>query len=177
MLAGFGACIVLTVTVCTLAYTQLQTITATATRVTKDTMPSIYLMGKVQSSTLLGYALLMDHVNAESKEEKAQLEGRIDSVDGEVENTISRYEALVNDTEDRQLFEALKTAMMPYRQCHLRVLHLSRGGNRAVALNLIKSQLVPLRKVFFEAAEAEVEWNKADADDSAKAIMAAVNWT
>lgn len=42
---------------------------------------------------------------------------------------------------------------------------------------MIRTQLIPLRDDFFKAIDVEVVWNEADADDSSKAITAAVNWT
>lgn len=96
------------------AYRHLRTIKVTAMRVTKDTMPCIYLTGKLQTAMLLRYTLLTDHIDADSQGEKAQLEGQIDRVYGEEDDVLSEYEKLINDTKDRELFEALKSARTPY---------------------------------------------------------------
>jgi two-component system sensor histidine kinase/response regulator len=172
-----AAVIVVMLTLGVLAYTQLRTIEGTATRVTKDTLPSIYLIGKLQSATLLRYTLLTDHVDTDDKAEKAQLDWQIDRAKAEIDDDMNQYEKLIVSPRDRQLFEALKAARTPYAECHIRVLCLSREGKRKQALELIEDQLIPLRNAFLKAADAEVAWNKANADDAAKAIMAAVNWT
>ena len=175
---GFGVIsIFLALTLGALLYFQLRTIKGTATRITGDTLPCIYLIGKVQSTTLFRYTLLTDRVNADDKTEKADLDRQIDSAQGEIDDALRRYEALIGDFADRQLFEAMKSAQAPYLESYVHVLRLSREGKRAEALNLTETELTPMRNAVLKAADAEVVWNKADADDSANAINAAVNWT
>jgi PAS domain S-box-containing protein len=176
--AGFGAAVILAImTLGVFAYTRLRTIKGTATRITNDAMPCIYLMGKLQSATLLHYTLLTDYMNADDKSGKAALDGQIENANSEIDDVMRKYERLIDDAEDRRLYEALKAARTPYTECYVRVLRLSRKGKRNEALNLITTGLIPLRDAVFKAAEAEVVWNKADADDAANAIMSAVNWS
>ena len=175
---GLGAAVILiAMAVGALAYGQLRTIRATASRITRDAMPSIYLIGKIQSATLRRYTLLTDHVYAENQAEKADLDRQIDGVKSELDTVIGRYDRLIVSPRDRRLFEVLKSAGAPYRVCYSRVLRLSHTGNRDEALKLIETQLIPLRNAFLKAAEAEVAWNKAEADDAAHAMAAAVNRT
>ena len=87
------------------------------------------------------------------------------------------YEALIDSPTDRKLFNDLKAARKPYDECFNRVLGSIRNGDREEAQILIETQLIFQRNDFLEAAEAEVVWNKADADDSASAIARAVDWT
>jgi PAS domain S-box-containing protein len=172
-----AAVIVITVAVGTLAYNQLRTIRATAARITGDAMPSVYLMGKIQSSTLHRYALLTDRIYANNEVEKVGLDRLIEGTKSDVDDVVTRYDKLIVAPKDRQLFEALKSARGPYRESYARVLLLSRNNKRIEALQLMVFQLIPLRNAFLRAVEAELAWNKADADDAAHAIAAAVNWT
>jgi PAS domain S-box-containing protein len=140
-------------------------------------MPCIYLIGKVQSLTLLRYTLLADYVDADGQAEKAELERQIDHANDEIDGLMVQYEKLIDAPPDRRLFDAMKFAQTPYRQSYIRVLGLSREGKRKEALSLIGAQLIPLRNAYLKTADAEVAWNKADADDSAHAIYASVNST
>jgi PAS domain S-box-containing protein len=160
-----------------LVYTQMRRIDATAIRVTGDTMPSIYLSGQLQSITLLRYILLTDYVNQRNEKERAELTAEVHNANTRIDGVMSKYETLIDVPADSQLFEKLKAARKPYDECYLRVFQLSREGKREQAVRLIETQLIPLRNAFLDAAEAEVVWNKADADDSANAITTAVNWT
>jgi PAS domain S-box-containing protein len=173
---GLGAAaILITLTLGILAYTQMRTIKATAIRITGDTMPSIYLSGQLQSVTLLRYSLLMDYVDGGGDRGEAALLRQIDSANTQIDGLIKRYESLIDVPEDIQLFAALKSARTPYDACYAQVLELRRKGQRDQAHELIASQLIPLRNAFLKAAEAEVIWNKADADDSAHAITTALS--
>jgi two-component system, NtrC family, sensor kinase len=159
------------------AYTEMHRIKAAATRITGDTMPSIYLSGQLQSVTLLRYTLLTDYIDPNDNAEKAALDLQIEGSNAQIDDVMSKYESLIDSPTDRQLFQALKSTRVPYDDCYLSVLSLSREGKIVEAQNLIGTQLIPRRNAFLKAAEAEVAWNKAEADDSTYEISKAVNWT
>jgi hypothetical protein len=72
---GFGgAAVFLTMALVLLAYTEMHRIKLTATRITADTMPSIFLSGQLQNVTLLRFALLTDYVNPNDRAEKVGLD-------------------------------------------------------------------------------------------------------
>jgi PAS domain S-box-containing protein len=155
----------------------MRRIKATAARITGDTLPSIYLSGELQSVTLLRYTLLTDYVDPNDNAERTALAGQIDKADAKIDEVISHYDSLIDSPTDRELFEALKSTRAPYDECFKRILDLGRQGKDEQARKLIGIELIPLRNAFLKAAEAEVVWNKADADDSVSAIEAALNWS
>jgi len=175
---GYGVAVIfLTVALVLLAYSQMHTIKSTATRITGDTMPSIYLSGQLQSITLLRYILLTDYIDPNNIAQRASLLNQIDRANSQVSDVMGEYDSLIDSPADRQLFETLKSTRAPYDDCFNRVLLLSGQGHVEEAQSLIRMQLIPLRNAFLQAAEAEVAWNKADADDSINKITKAVNWT
>jgi methyl-accepting chemotaxis protein len=175
---GYGAAsILIAMALVVLAFTQMRTIKATTTRITGDTMPSIYLSGQLQSVKLLRYTLLTDYADADDKAKRNELDRQIDSANSQIDDVIGKYEGLIDSPADRRLFEALKSARTPYDECYIHVLRLRRVGKAEEAVNLTRAQLIPLRNAFLEAAEAEVAFNKADADNSVNAIKKAVNWS
>jgi len=176
--SGFGAVgIFITMALMSLAYSEIQRIKATAARITGDTMPSIYLSGQLQSITLFRYTLLTDYVDPNDNDQRVALERQIEKANAQIDEIVGKYESLIDSPTDRQLFEALKSTRAPYDECYMSALRLTRKGEIDEAQNLIGTQLIPLRNAFLKAAEAEVAWNKADADDSIKEIGKAVNWT
>jgi PAS domain S-box-containing protein len=177
ILGGFVAAILMTMALVLLMYTQMRTIKVTAVRITGDTMPSIYLSGQLQSITLLRYSLLTDYVDRAGEGEDAELAGKIDRSNAQIDELMKQAESLIDVPADTRLFAALKAARKPYDECFLRVEQLRRAGRRDQALDLMGTELIPLRNAFLKAAEAEVVWNKADADDSARAITTALSWT
>ena len=176
--AGFGLALALIAVTLGVAYTSLRTIKKTSQRITGDVIPSIYLGGKLQNALLFRHTLLIDHVEAGGEREKSDLDGQIESTNAEIENVLKKYEELIDSPMDRRIFSGLKAGRRAaYGRCYLRVLQLSHERRREEALHVIRTDLIPLRDALFQTAEAEFFWNKADADDAAKAITAAVNWT
>jgi PAS domain-containing protein len=177
-LAGFGAAVIaITMMLGVFAYTRLQTIEGTARSLTTDYLPSIYLIGELRDTILLRYTLLTDRVTTDDEVEKSALDHEIDAARGEVDDVMNQYEKLIDEPEDRQLFDGLKSARNDYAKCFQQVLNLSREGHREEARSLITKRLIPLRNAVLRAAAAEVVWNKADADAGADRIMVALNWT
>src|ERR1700684_4569151 len=75
---GFGvATLLIAAALVVLAYTEMHRIKATVTRITADTVPSIYLSGQLQSVTLLRYTLLTDYIDPNNQDEKAALDRQI----------------------------------------------------------------------------------------------------
>src|ERR1700761_1450695 len=105
---GFSAAILITMALGVLAYRQMRIIRATAIRIARDTMPSIYLSGQLQSITLLRYSLLTDYVDRADETEGAALVGQIDSADAQIDDLMSRYESLIDVPADIRLFATLK---------------------------------------------------------------------
>jgi len=176
LLAGPTA-ILMTMAAGALVYTQMRTIDATAAHIAGDTLPSIYLSGKLQNLTLLRYTLLTDYVDPDNGLGKAELDRRIESANAQIDGVMREYEALIDSPTDRKLFNELKAARRPYDECFIRALGLIRKGDREEAQMLFGTQLIFQRNDFLKAAEAEVVWNKADADESASAIARAMDWT
>ena len=81
------------------AYTRLRTIEGTATRLTTDYLPSIYLIGELRDVILLRYTLLTDHLTTDDEVEKSVLDHEIDAAHGEVDDVMNKYEKLIDEPE------------------------------------------------------------------------------
>src|SRR5579863_7325862 len=108
-----AAAVFLSTAVLTVAYTQLHRIQATATRITRDTLPSIYMSGQLQSIVLHRYALLADYVDADEPK-RTGLEREIESASARIDDIMHEYEALIDSPVDRRLFGDLKSARAPF---------------------------------------------------------------
>ena len=108
-------------------------------------MPRLYVIGKLQSATMLRFNLLTDYVDSDRDAAKTDLEVRISQADSEIDKLINRYERLIGSPEDRRLFGSLKSALGPYRKGCTRVLLLSRGRETAEAQRMMAGSVVPLR--------------------------------
>ncbi|MGA8731779.1 MAG: PAS domain-containing protein [Terracidiphilus sp.] len=177
-LTGFGLAVTLiTMSLAVFACTELWKIKSASIRIIADTMTSIYLNAELQRTTLIRYSLLTDYVASNAKARREDLNRQIDNANARTDRVLREYDELIDSPADRQLLEALKSARVPYDTCFDLALRLAREGKNQEALSLIHISLIPLRDAFLKSADAEVLWNKADADDSSKTIKKTMNWT
>ena len=78
------------------------------------------------------------------------------------------YEKMVVSPKDKEIFEQIKAAREPYLECYNEVLRLSRASKRAEATALFDRQLEPLYRNFFGATNAEIAFNKDEADQNSQ---------
>jgi hypothetical protein len=156
---GFAVTILLTVILGVFAYAQLRAVNRAAIRITSDALPGIYLMGQTEVKTSAQFALLREYVNsnvlnamlgtdgsAADKSERARLEAEIEAAGIATVASMSDYEKTISAAKARELFEAIKSARIPYVECFKQIMDLSRANKHQVALDLIGKTLQPLSK-------------------------------
>jgi methyl-accepting chemotaxis protein len=187
---GFAVTILLTVILGVFAYAQLRAVNRAAIRITSDALPGIYLMGQTEVKTSAQFALLREYVNsnvlnamlgtdgsAADKSERARLEAEIEAAGIATVASMSDYEKTISAAKARELFEAIKSARIPYVECFKQIMDLSRANKHQVALDLIGKTLQPLSKTMGEAIDAEVAFNRGNGENQSKDIMASVSST
>jgi methyl-accepting chemotaxis protein len=137
-------------------------------------MPGILLSNEIESATQNRFALLLEHVQSNEKAEMEQLETEMASGKARITGLLSDYEKTIFLPKDRELFEAMKSSVVPYRECYEKVLSLSRNLKNKEAMALVNRQLKPLYKSFLDAARAEVKFNTETANANMKDIDGAV---
>lgn len=104
---GFGGVVVLvTMAFAVIAYSELWRIKKAATRITRDTLPSVYLSGELQSITLFRYTLLTDYVDPKARQGRADLDRQIDTANSQIDSVFHKYDQLIDSPTDKQLFES-----------------------------------------------------------------------
>ena len=187
---GFGATILLTVILGLFAYVQLGAVNRAATRITSDALPGIYLMGRTQAATDAQFALLREYVNtnmldamlgnegsAADKSERARLRAAIEAAGRAIDSSTSDYEKTIQTTKARELYEAIKSARIPYAKCFEEVMRLSRTGKHQDALTMIGGHLQPHVRPSRIPLAAEVTLTKNNGEEYSKDIMGAVGST
>ena len=172
MTAGFGAVICVAMALGVFAYTRVMAIEKSATTVTVDALPGVYVMGQVQSNARKIYSLVLEHVIAQDQAEMARIDSEIQTVSAANTALLAEYGKTVGDQE-RPLFDAATAARAPFTSSFEEVLRLSRAGKTKEAQELANAQLKGLKKTYADKTDAEVLFNKAGADAAGKSIMAA----
>jgi PAS domain S-box-containing protein len=89
-----------------IAYSELWRIKKAATRITRHTLPSVYLSGELQSITLFRYTLLADYVDPKARQGRADLDRQIDTANSQIDSVFHKYDQLIDSPTDKQLFES-----------------------------------------------------------------------
>jgi methyl-accepting chemotaxis protein len=173
--AGFGAVILIGLAHGGLGYARLAAMDKSAKAVTNDSLAGIYLVGQIQRNVPLSLSLLLEHLASTSKEEKAQLEAKINEVKARNGKLVADYEPTVFTQKDRDTFDAVKAARAAYWPKVFEIVALSSSGQSRKAADLLDTQLKPLYQAYADATEAGVAQNKATGDANAQEIQASVS--
>ncbi|HEY3935926.1 MAG TPA: methyl-accepting chemotaxis protein [Bryobacteraceae bacterium] len=175
IILGFSAVIALMIAVCVFAYTQLAGIERQARSLEQDSVPGIYIIGRVQAISISTHALVEQHILERDSAKMQQIESEIDQKTAEISEFLQQYEPTIVRADDRTLFNAIRTALPPYLAARTTVLQLSANpGAKAQAVALLQGQLQPAYRNLQDKIQAEVDDNKSNADGASQHILAGV---
>ncbi len=174
IITGFGAVILIATLLGGFAYIQMGNVNKSVTVLTADGVPGLIVTHQLENEVQKRFILLLEHVHAKDTAEMERLESEIANSKARVTALMSDYEKTITQPKDRENFEAVKTAVVPYRACYDRVVALSRNSKTKEASALL-SQLKPLYKDFFGATAVVAAFNRDTVDSSIKNIEGALN--
>jgi methyl-accepting chemotaxis protein len=172
MTAGFGAVICIALALGVFAYTRTTAIERDATRITSDALPGVYYLGQIQSNAQATMALLLQHVMSSDKAEMARLEAEIQGIRSLNSSIVADYQKSYLSEKERPLFDAMNTATAAYRGTYDEVLRFSVDMKTKEATDIVNTRLKPQYKRYIESVAADVMFNKTNADDAGKDILA-----
>jgi methyl-accepting chemotaxis protein len=175
---GFAAVIAIAMALGGFAYNRVSVIAARAVDISDNSLPSVYLMGKVMANAQSIYGLLVQHAASSDPQEMAQVEAEIESERKANADELKHYEdALISNDKDRALLKDLNDAGAAFWAAAEDMIKVSRIGTPAAnarALQMLKDAK-PLHTKYVEATEAEVSFNQDLAAESSKNIASAVS--
>ncbi len=172
---GFSAVILLMVALCAFAYIQLRNIEAQAVELRAESVPGLYLAGRLQAVSISTYTsvqqLILERDPSRMQQIRAYLEGKTT----ERLELLKKYEPTIRSDKQRELYDATKTALAPYMVVRRQVESLSADPKtKTEAAKLQRDQLESLYGKLQEAIEAELAFNKATADTAGQGIQETV---
>jgi methyl-accepting chemotaxis protein len=153
---------------------QVQNIKQKATAITADSLPSIEIIGQMESQARENYALMFTHVISDSKEEMVVIERQLQEKVDKLNELSKQYEGMFTNDRDRELYKTMQEALGDYRKIRVDVLALSRELKTKEAMTLVSAKLAPSFQKYMDSVKALVEFNKANGAEAAAAIQAAV---
>jgi len=174
MSAGFGAVVLIAMALGVFAYTRIAVIETNAAQVLVHQLPTIYLLGQVQSNAQANVGLALQHIVAKDKQEMARVEAELRDRSASNSTLLPQYEKLITTEKGRGLFEELKSARVPLNDARDQAIALSRASKKSEAAAVFQSRMVPLNAKYMQTITNILSFNKSSADEGAKSITDAV---
>jgi methyl-accepting chemotaxis protein WspA len=172
---GFSAVTLLMVALCAFAYIELGNIEAQAVELHRESVPGLYLSGRLQAISTSTYTSVRQLILERDPSRMQQIRAYLDDKTAERLDLLKKYEPTIGAGKQRELYEATKTALAPYMVVRRQVESLSADPKtKTEAAKLQREQLEPLYGKLQEAIEAEVAFNKATADEAGQVIQETV---
>ena len=137
VILGFSAVILLMIALCAFAYAELRGIEAQAIFLRQDSIPGLYLIGKLNAASIAGYASVQQHVVERDPARMQQITSYMDARAVERLDLFKQYELTMTRAKDWELLANVKSAQALYQETAGEVLRLSadpKTKGEAVAL-------------------------------------------
>jgi methyl-accepting chemotaxis protein WspA len=172
---SFSAAILLIVTLCAFAYMQLHGIEAQAVALGTESVPGLYLSGRLHTVSVSTYTSVQQMILERDPARMQQIRAYLEEKTNERLELLKKYDPTVRTDKQRELFDATNAALAPYMVVRRQVERLSSDSKtKAEAATVLQNQLEPLYGKLQDAIEAELAFNKATADEATQRIQETV---
>ena len=176
--AGFGVVVAIAIALGVFAYSKVGNISQSANQVTDQSLPSTYVVGRIEGNLQASLALLLRHAQSSDPQEMADIEAQIQDLRNRIGARLAEYDKLPSDDAQRTLYETFKADREVYWEQFDATLKVSRIGTDAAnkqALQMIKQQVVPAHKKADADALALVRFNKNAGEATSKDVKGSVS--
>ena len=141
-------------------------------------MRGVYVIGQIQSKENEAYDLMLHHILAETREETAAYNSRLNQSTSEIDNLFSAYRqnSLVNE-RDTAMFAKVVADRAAFESAWAPVRDLSFNLQNKEAFALFKKQTEPAFEKLKASLQQEIDYNKQIADVAAQESIAVTNNT
>ena len=174
IIMGFSAVILVMIALGTFAYLRLRGIAEQAAGLDGDSIPGLYIVGKLQAASVEAYSTTQQHVLEQDPAKMQQILAAIQQKTAERQELLREYPATITTERDRELYDAINTALAPYMLVHSQILQLSADPKTKPQASALLHKIEPLYGKLQDAIQAEVEFNKTNAYDDSRRIREAV---
>jgi methyl-accepting chemotaxis protein WspA len=175
IILGFAAAILLIVALCAFAYIQLRGIEDQAVAFRTESVPGLYLAGRLNSVSISTYTSVQQLILERDPARLEQIRTYLEDRTTERLDLLKQYQATMRTDQQRRLFDATEAALAPYMVVRRQVEKLSADPSTKVeAETLLQTRLAPLYEALQKSIDAQVTLNKTAADDAGQRIQDAV---
>jgi CHASE3 domain sensor protein len=172
---GFSSVILLMAALCAFAYLQLRGIATQTTALQDDSLPGLYIIGRLDSVSVETYTSIEQYLLQSDRGAMQQTMTLTQEKTAQLSDLLKQYGSTVKTTRDAELYGDIKTATAPYLADLDRILKLSPDPKtKAEGTAVLVNHAGPAYRQLRTALEAEVNFNKTNADESGRRIEDAV---
>ena len=160
MIVGFSGVIAVALALGAFAFVRLVTIGHAGNAITEVALPGVAAMGEISRLVRDNRAMIVEHILSPTAERKTAIEAAMKQTAGKIDKLGKAYQLTVHEPEGQKLIDAVAALRKSYRDARENVvLPLSREHKTAEAFEAFESQFKPVMTKYFEALQAEVEYN------------------
>ena len=175
IIAYFSAVTLLMITLCVFAYVQLQGIQRQASIARSESLPGLVMATRLEALSIATYTSVQELVLERDALKRQEIKTYLEEKTAERLGVIKQYESIIRSDKQRQLNDATRAALYPYMTVRWQVERLSDDPKTwAEAEGLLQTQLRPRYETLQSAIQAEVDFNKANADEAGRHIQETV---
>jgi methyl-accepting chemotaxis protein WspA len=176
IVVGFSSVIALMAVLCAFAYFQLHGIASQVAILDSDSLPGLYLAARLDAVSVETYAAIQQCLLEQDPEKIRQAASTVRLRMTEQAKLISNYQSTIRTARDRELYDAINAAILPFRVAMEEILQ-SYAAPRTRPENtiILHAQAEPAYRILKAAIADEVTDNKARADTVGRQIADTVS--
>jgi methyl-accepting chemotaxis protein len=160
MIVGFSGVIAVVLALGAFAFVRLVTIGHAGSTITEVALPGVAAMGEISRLVRDNRAMIVEHMLSPTPQRKDAIEAAMKTTAGQIDTLGKAYEETVREPEGQRLIDAVAGFRQSYRDVRENVvLPLSRENKTAEAFDAFENQFKPVMLKYFDALQAEVEYN------------------
>ena len=171
---SFGVTVALMFVVGAVAFYFLRSIAREATSIEQDSIAGLFHISRVQAAALSDYALSEQYALRDNKAELDASEAQLRVSRAALDTVLRGYEATIFTTRDRELFDAIKSALAGYTVAQAEMRKFGAEFNLEEVHSAAAKRVQPEFAKVQAAIQAEVDANKSNAEASVSRVHAAI---
>jgi methyl-accepting chemotaxis protein len=171
---GFAIAVLITGGLGGFVYLKLQGISKTTASVTADSLPGLTAIAQAASQQRENAFNVLGLATTENSEERTKHTAALNKGRTELDGYLKQYEATITRDDDRTMFENLKKLFAQMSSGEQKVLALTAEGKTKEAGEAVDTEVDPVIEHLDGAMQELVEFNRKNANESAKELEAAV---
>ena len=172
---SFGVVLVLMGVMGAVVFFSLRAIGHATVRVKVESVPGLYLIGKLERTVAHGFFLSERFLAATERSEAERLASEIRALRVTTQESLSRYDATIHEESDRAMFANLKSSVAAHSTAEAGMLQHGLAGRKADALQVFERRVEPEHERVGAALERQLEFDLKHAEFTTRRIDDAVS--